>query len=327
MTLPELLQLSSSYWQSCTLHAGVQLDVFSHLTESPLKVSQLARILNADKRGLEMLLNALVAMELLEKKGDYFSTTPFSSEHLSKKSPTYMGHIIMHHHYLVDGWSKLEKAVRSGIPVRKSSSHDTDEMKRESFLMGMFNLASQLAPRLAAEIDLSGRSRLLDLAGGPGTYAIHFCKKNPSLTAVIYDLPTTRSFAEQTVEDFALSGRIAFVAGDILVDPIGSGFDVVWISHLLHSEGPEACAAILAKAAGALNDGGRLLIQEFILDDSRTAPLHPSLFSLNMLIGTPSGKAYSQEELFQLVGNAGLHGVNRLPIKLPNGAGIISAIR
>ena len=327
MTLPELLQLSSSYWQSCTLHAGVKLDVFSHLTENPLEVSRLARILNADARGLEMLLNALVAMKLLEKNGDSYSATPLSSEHLSKKSPSYMGHIIMHHHYLVDGWSKLDKAVQFGIPVRKRSSHDTDELERESFLMGMFNLASQLAPRVAAEIDLNNRSRLLDLAGGPGTYAIHFCQKNPSLTAVIYDLPTTRSFAEQTVKRFALSDRIAFVAGDIIHDEIDSGFDVVWISHLLHSEGPKACAAILAKAAKALNDGGRLLIQEFILDDNKIAPLHPALFSLNMLIGTPEGKAYTQGELFQLVRDAGLHEVNRLPIKLPNGAGIISAIR
>jgi hypothetical protein len=327
MTLPDLLQLSISYWQSCTLHAGVKLDVFSHLAERPLEASQLARIVNADERGLEMLLNALVAMELLEKKGDHFYVTRLSSEHLSKKSPSYMGHIIMHHHNLVDGWGKLDIAVQCGIPVRKRSSHDTDEEERESFLMGMFNLASLLAPRVAAEIDLSGRSRLLDLAGGPGTYAIHFCKKHPSLTAVIYDLPTTRTFAEQTVAHFALSDRIAFVAGDILADPIGSGFDVVWISHLLHSEGPDACATVLAKAVNALNDGGLLLIQEFILDDDRTAPLWPALFSLNMLIGTPSGQAYTQKELFQLASDAGLHGLIRLPIKLPNGAGIISAIR
>ena len=327
MTLQEVLKLSSSYWSTCALHAGVKLDVFTLLAESPRTGSELSQAIKADKRGLEMLLNALTAMELLQKTGDTFSATSFSAEHLSKKSPGYMGHIIMHHHYLMEGWSKLDEAVKRGVPVRTRSSHGTNSAERESFLMGMFNLASLLAPQVASEIDLRGRRRLLDLAGGPGTYAIHFCKENPALNAVIYDLPTTRPFAEQTVERFALSDRIAFVEGDIVEDDIGTGFDVVWISHLLHSESPEACATIVAKAATALNDGGLLLIQEFILADSRTAPLHPALFSLNMLIGTPSGQAYAQGELLDMMTRAGLQDVKRLSIKLPNGAGVMAGVR
>lgn len=327
MTVPELLKLASGCWKPCTLHAGVKLDVFSHLAHSPMTVADLARLLEVDGRGLDMLLHALVAMDLLSKDEDCFSATPFSADHLARQSPHYLGHIIMHHHFLVDGWSRLDEAVRHGRPVRKRSSHDTEGIERESFLMGMFNLASQLAPRVAAVIDLGGRRRLLDLAGGPGTYAIHFCLRNPELSATVFDLPTTRPFAEQTIARHDLSGRIAFVAGDIVTDPIGSGFDVVWLSHLLHSEGPEACATIVAKAAGALNAGGLLLVQEFILDDSRTAPLHPALFSLNMLIGTPDGQAYSQGELAAMMRRAGLGEIRRLPIELPNGAGILAATR
>jgi len=327
MTVPDLLQLASAYWKTCTLHAAVQLDLFTPLAAGPMTTAELAQRLPADPRGLAMLLNALVAMELLEKQENRYAATPFSAEHLSKDSPRYMGHIIMHHHHLVEGWSRLGEAVRTGRPVRRRSSHDADGAERESFLLGMYNLASLLAPRIAAALDLRGRRRLLDLAGGPGTYAIHFCQHNPELTAVVYDLPTTRPFAEQTVARFGLADRITFVAGDIVADPIGSGFDVVWISHLFHSEGPETCAAILAKAAAALNEGGMLLVQEFLLEDSRTAPLHPALFSLNMLIGTPEGQSYAQGELSDMMRRAGLGEVRRLPIELPNGAGILAAVR
>jgi len=98
----------------------------------------------------------------------------------------------------MSGWSRLDQAVAGGAPVvRKQVSKTDDEVQRESFLMGMFNLASMLAPGIAQQIDLSGRKRLLDLGGGPGTYAIHFCKQNPQLSGVVYDLPTTRSFAEK----------------------------------------------------------------------------------------------------------------------------------
>lgn len=327
MTLSDLLQQSSSYWKSCTIHAGVKLDVFTPLAKGPQTAAGLAAVMQADERGLAMLLHALTAMELLAKDGDRFRLTPLAAEHLVRTSPTYMGHILMHHHFLVEGWGKLDAAVRTGAPVRKRSSHETDGEERESFLMGMFNLASLLAPRVAAEIDLRGRRRLLDLAGGPGTYAINFCRQNPNLTAVIHDLPTTRPFAEQTVARFGLVDRIAFAAGDILAEPIGSGFDVVWISHLLHSEGPETCGHIVAKAAEALDAGGLLLIQEFILDDSRTAPLHPALFSLNMLLGTREGQAYAQGELAAMMAEAELRDVRRLPIALPNGAGIMAGVR
>jgi SAM-dependent methyltransferase len=327
MTLPDLLQLSSNYWQSCTLHAGVELDVFSPLAEQPLTAAQLASMIEADERGLAMLLNALVALGLLDKEGDQYAATSLAATHLARQSAQYMGHILLHHHHLVEGWSKLARAVQSGGPVRPRSSHDSGAAERESFLMGMFNLASLIAPQIAAAIDLGGCRRLLDLAGGPGTYAIHFCQAHPSLTAVIFDLPTTHHFAEQTVARCALTDRIGFVGGDLLIDPIGSDYDAVWISHLLHSEGPETCAAILTKAAQALNPGGRLFVQEFILDDSRTAPLHPALFALNMLIGTPSGQAYSEGELVQMLRDARLREVTRLPIKLPNGAGILSALR
>ena len=327
MTVPDLLALASGCWKTCTLHAGVKLDVFSPLATTPMTAAELARRLHADGRALAMLLHALVAMELLAKDGDAFAATPFSAEYLAKQSPAYLGHIIMHHHYLVEAWSKLDEAVRAGRPVRRSSSHETDGAERESFLLGMFNLATQLAPRVAAAIDLSGRRRLLDLAGGPGTYAIHFCRQNPELSAVVFDLPTTRPFAEETIAQYGLSDRIRFLAGDVEADPIGTGFDVVWISHLLHSEGPETCAAIVAKAAAALAPGGTLFIQEFILDDSRTGPLHPTLFSLNMLIGTQEGQSYTWKELGDMMRQAGLKDVARVAVDLPNGAGILAAQR
>ena len=85
--------------------------------------------------------------------------------------------------------------MQSGAPIRERFSPADDADARESFLLGMFNLASQLAPRLAREIDLSGRQRLLDLGGGPGTYAIHFCRQYPDLVAAVYDLPTSRIVA------------------------------------------------------------------------------------------------------------------------------------
>lgn len=322
-TIPDLLQLSGGYWSTCALHAAVQLDFFSILDGGARTSEDVATSAATEPRATAMLLDALVALGLLEKSDSTYQTTPFASACLAKKTPGYLGHIIMHHHHLVEGWSRLSEAVVSGVPVRKKISHDAVESVRESFLMGMFNLASLLAPKIAKSIDLSACQQLLDLGGGPGTYAIHFCLANPQLSAQIYDLPTTRQFAEATVERFTLSERVHFTPGDYLEDPVPTGFDAAWLSHVLHADGPESCKILLRKAVAALNPGGMLLIQEFIMNDEKNGPLFPALFSLNMLIGTEKGQSYSQKELTAMMKDAGLSDISRLDIDLPNGAGIM----
>jgi len=322
--IPGLLQLSGGYWGACALHAGVRLDLFTHLSERDRSAAETARLCSADPRGTEMLLNALAALGLLDKRGDRYSATTFATETLAKGSPTYMGHIIMHHHLLMAGWSRLHEAVTSGAPIRGRSSDGDDVVARESFLMGMYNLASQLAPRIAGAIELSGRRRLLDLGGGPATYAVHFCRRNPDLSAVVYDLPTSREFAEGVISRFGLADRIGFAAGDYHADPLPTGYDVAWLSHILHADGPERCTSLLGKAAASLDEGGMLLVQEFILDDSKDGPEFPALFALNMLLGTEAGRSYSGAELARMMTAAGLSDIRRIEIELPNGAGIIA---
>ncbi len=326
MTPSDLLQLSGGYWSACALHAAVKLNIFTLVSNSPSDSQDISQQTGSDERSMAMLLNALSAMGLLEKDGDLFSAPPFTTTYLSRDSEKYLGHIIMHHHHLMTNWARLDEAVDKGSPLRINSSRTDDETTRESFLMGMFNLASLAAPLVVPAINLSGHRNLLDLGGGPGTYAIHFCLHNPELQAVVFDLPTTRHFAESSIARFDLSNRISFASGNIITDDIGYGFDTVWISHLLHSEGPKGAELMLNKAARSLLPGGRLIVQEFILDDNHASPLFPALFSLNMLLGTESGQSYSQVELTELMSLAGVRDITRLPLNLPNGAGIMMGI-
>ena len=113
-----LLQLSGQYWPTCTLHAAVKLGVFSAIGNEQITSGDIAQKLNGDKKGVTRLLDALAAMNLLEKAGDKYSNTPESSFFLSKDSPEYLGHMIMHHHHLVDSWSRLDH--RPSRPARLS---------------------------------------------------------------------------------------------------------------------------------------------------------------------------------------------------------------
>jgi SAM-dependent methyltransferase len=321
-----LLALSNGYWRTCALHAAVKLDVFSPLCDGALPAGELAEKIGADRDGLERLLIALAAMQLLDKSGDRFICTPSAAEFLSRQSPRYLGHIILHHRQLVESWAHLDAAVTTGRPVRPRFAGDDPEWRR-NFLLGMYDLAMILAPTLVAQIDLVERRRLLDLGGGPGTWAVHFCREYPGLKATVYDLPGSRGFAEETIARFGLQERISFVPGDFLTEELPGRYDVAWLSHILHGEGVQEVRAILSKAAAVLEPAGLLLIHEFLLDDDLNGPLYPALFSLNMLLGTSAGRTYSGHELFDLLREAGFRDVRRLPLDLSGESAVIAASR
>jgi len=327
MSVGHLLEISGHYWKTCTLHASVKLDLFTQLGEQELTGEDIAAKLQADARAVDMLAGALTAMGLLIKKGNLYSNSPFSFAHLNRNEPDYMGYIILHHHQLMDSWNHLEQAVRQGGPVRTRVSHDINEESRRNFLMGMFNLARHIAPQVAKAVDLSNRRHLLDLGGGPGTYAIHFCREYDRLSATVLDLPTTEPFAREIIGRFDMHERVSFIGGDFVGLELPGSYDAAWLSHILHGEGPGECQTIVDKTAAVLESGGILLIHEFILNDSFDSPLFPALFSLNMLLGTQKGQSYSESQLKEMLSKAGLHGIRRLPFTGPNDSGIVAGFK
>ncbi len=321
----ELLSVSSAYWRGCTLQAGVRLDIFTIIGKNRLSIAQISKNAKTDERATEFLLNGLAAMGLLEKNEDLYSNSNITVNHLSKDSPHYMGHIILHHHHILDGWAQLDQAVKNGAPVEKRSYGA--EAERESFLMGMFNLAMNLAPHIAQQIDLKGRKHLLDLGGGPGTYALHFCLANPDLKATIFDKPTTRPFAEKTIASFNLKDRFSFAGGDFNTDPITGGpYDVAWLSHILHSNGEKECQELIKKTKTQMSTGGLVIIHDFILNNTKDGPEFAALFSLNMLINNPRGRSYSEKEITSMMTGAGLNNITRHTFQSPNGSSILIGV-
>ena len=321
----QLLSVSSAYWRGCTLQTGVRLGVFTELAAGRCDAGALADKIDCEARATGLLLDALSAMGLLSKTGELYENSQAAQSFLVESSPHYMGHILLHHHHLVDGWAQLDQSVRTGGPVQRRSYGA--EAERQSFIMGMFNLSMQIAPQIAEQIDLGGRKLLLDLGGGPGTHAIHFCLNNPGLRALIFDRPTTEPFARQTVASFDLDERIKFAGGDFKTDPIPGGpYDVAWLSHILHSNTLEECYRLIEKSVAVTDSGGMILVHDFILDDSKDGPEFPALFSLNMLLSGNGGRSYSQREIIAMLESAGVADLQRHPFRAKNDSSIIYGI-
>lgn len=325
-TPEQLFEISGNYWKACTLHAAVKLDLFSAINSGPVTAQEVAQKLGTSERGITMLLNALAAMQLLTKTADTYNSTQSSKALLSKASADYVGNIILHHRELVNAWSQLDQSVTTGEPVRQRIGVASDPDAREHFLMGMFNLANRIAPNLVKQLDLSNRHHLLDLGGGPGTYALHFCRHNPQLKATIFDLPTTAPFANKTIEKFELADRVNFVDGNFLEDTLPGRYDAAWLSQILHGEGLDDCHKLIRKVVSVMEPGGIVMIHEFMLANTMDGPLFPALFSLNMLTHTEHGQSYSEEQLMTMLSSSGLRDVRRLSMRGPNDSGVVLGV-
>ncbi len=319
----KLLKVSGSYWEAIALHTGVSMGVFDLLGGNPLTPRAVAGKTGSDERGVGLLLDALAAMELLEKSGDRFTNTRAADEFLVNGSPSYIGDMIKHHSHLVAPWSRLADAVKTGGPVREET---WSEEALESFLMGMENQARRTAAAVMDTIELDGRRRLLDLGGGPGTFAINFCLANEGMKASVFDLPSTRPFAVRSIKKAGLENRVSFMAGDCLTDDIGGPYDAVWLSHLIHGMGPEESRVVIGKAASALEPGGLIAVHDFFLNDTFDGPLFPALFSLNMLVNTEKGRSYSEKEVREMLAEAGVRDIERPDLQSPSGSGILCGL-
>jgi SAM-dependent methyltransferase len=162
---------------------------------------------------------------------------------------------------------------------------------------------------------------MLDVGGGSAAYSIAFARASATLRAEILDLPTVLPIAQGHVREAGLADRVTTRAGDLRTDDFGSGYDLVLLSSICHMLGPEENRDLVSRAARALAPAGRVVVSDFLLDEDGTAPRQAVLFSINMLVGTPSGRSYRESEYGAWLRAAGLVDVAR--VRLPGPAHLV----
>jgi predicted O-methyltransferase YrrM len=166
--------------------------------------------------------------------------------------------------------------------------------------------AVMVAEKLVSRLDLAGVKQVLDVGGGSGAYAIAFVKGHPDIVATVFDLPGVIRLTKQYIAESGMTDRISTVSGDYHEDDLGTGFDLVFLSAIIHSNSPDRNRALIEKGAKALNPGGRIIIQDFIVNEDRTGPLFGVLFALNMIVGTEAGDTYTESEVKTWLMQAGV---------------------
>jgi SAM-dependent methyltransferase len=313
-TFGEFRDAVSAYRLPRVLLAALELDLFTTVSDRSWTIPNLAKELKVSERGLGILCRNLAAVGVLRKKGASYKNSRLGATALNADHRAYRGgYLNLIKSHWAD-WIRLLESVRSGLPI----DHDTPDSPdyRRQFTWAMHHRTLEIAPAIAAQIPLAGSKTLLDLGGGPGTYAMAFLAKNPMLRAVVCDRAAALEVAKEIAGTHKARRRLSYLPLDFTKESIPGTYDVIWYSNVLHIYSPEENQAIFRRALAALRPGGRFIIQDAFLHDRESLyPEEASLFAVSMLLFTEGGNTYSASETAKWLKGTGFVGIKTLPIK------------
>jgi (2Fe-2S) ferredoxin/predicted O-methyltransferase YrrM len=321
-TLPDdLNDMVRAFMPSRAVLTALELDIFTAIADGA-SAEQVAKKMGADSRATEMLLNVLVSLQLLEKRDETFVTTPASARFFAEGSRDNARNGLIHTAHLWQRWSTLTECVRAGTSV---APRIRDDNWTKPFIAAMDRNAKERAGAVVKAVAASGIKRMLDLGGGSGAYSISFARAIPGLTSEILDTADVVPLAQDYIQKAGLTDRITTRVGDMLRDPLGKNYDLILVSAICHMFSPAENRDLLQCAYSALAPKGQIVVQDFILEPTKTAPRAAALFSLNMLVGTRAGSSYSEPEYTTWLRDAGFKDVRR--VRLPGPSGLMIGVR
>ncbi len=306
----DIIDMIFAFQKSRVVLTAYELDIFTALGDEERSAMEVSKIAGTNERATDRLMSALCAIGLMKKDGVKYANTPLTSRFLVKGKPDFASGL-MHLVHLWDSWSTLSEAVRQGTSVLHRPADERGEKWVQAFIAAMHDRAYRTAPAVVALLDLSGASRVLDIGGGSGAYSMAFVQAREEISATIIDLPAVIPLTKEYIDSEGLSDRIDIRPGDYNVDELGHGFDLIFMSAIIHSNSIDENRKLIKKCSRALNADGQLIIQDFIMDEDRTSPVFGALFALNMLVGTRSGDTYTGGEVRAWMEDVGLKDIKR----------------
>lgn len=328
----QVLDLMRGYRQAQVLIACAELGVFAALHPSPASAGALAEQLGVEPGALARLLNAAVALGLLELRDEHYANSPVAAACLAAEGPYHLGYLVRREGAFYRRWANLTEAVRTGRRPEENRRDEGQSNWVRDFELALYDAARTAAPAVAEALSVAlpeGKAplRALDIGGGHGAYSIALARRYPGLTAEVFELPAVVPVAREMIAGAGASERVLVREGDFKVDDLGEGYDLVLLFGVLVSETPEDSVALLRKVRAALRPGGAVVIRGFYLDERRTGPAEAVLADLHMLLSTNAGGAHSLADVQIWLEQAGFGPPETVALPSPERSSLILAHR
>jgi len=322
-----ILELGLGFQASKTVLTATKLGVFEALSNGPKSRETLEDELGLHPRSSADFLDALVALDLLDREDGRYQNTPETDAFLVPGRPSYLGGFLeMANDRLYHFWGDLEEGLRTGRTQNELEDDDThpfegviyqNEAILEQFVGAMTGLSLGVANVLATEFPWTEFETVVDLGTSEGVVPKRITEENEHIQAIGADLPRVEPYFRDFVEQSPAADRIEFRAADFFADEPLPEADVYVLGHILHDWGLDDKRSILSKVAEAVNPGGAVIVYGTMIDEERRDAELPLLMSLNMLLETPEGFDYTAGECIEWLHDAGFEGGEAQPLPGP----------
>lgn len=255
-------------------------------------------------------------------------------------------------------WGALAETIATGLPPALDHMYQSSPDATARFIEAMERIgrARGDVEVVATRLDLSRAVHLLDVGGGSAAYSLAFLARNRHLHVTLIDLPNTLEVTKRYVAQApeSVRKRIRLVACDYnkddlpvppktsslpddlvaalpfakdLLPRLSDGYDVAWVSNIVHGEDEVNNRTLAAKIFHALRPGGRMVIKEHVMDPTLTQPTLGAVFAVNMLLFTRAGRCYGFDEMRRWYEDAGFVDVEEEAPRPPLTSSIVTAKR
>jgi 2-polyprenyl-3-methyl-5-hydroxy-6-metoxy-1,4-benzoquinol methylase len=302
------------------MEAALHLGVFDAIDEGARTAAQIGGQTKTSPRGIAALLDGLVAIGLIHRRGDQFRLAPDTAAFLVHGKPGFVGGMAKHiSRQLMSGWTSLAECVRTGKPCTAVNQEETGGEFFAQFVEDIFNMSFVPASAAADALlgDANGAVSVLDIAAGSGVWGIAMAKKRPHVRVTAVDWPAVLPVTRRIAEQHGVAEQFEYAPGDILLADLGAGHHVATLGHILHSEGESRSRRLLKRVNEAMAPGGTIVIGEFVLEEGRRGPAVPLIFAVNMLVNTEEGNTYTFKQIASWLKEAGFKRPRALKVPGP----------
>jgi cyclopropane fatty-acyl-phospholipid synthase-like methyltransferase len=303
------MQFAWGYAPTLVIEAAVRHGIFDLLDKGPLMAEQIAIETGTSLRGINAVVDVLVSIGLLDRKGNRVALTPESATFLVSTKPAYYGMFFGHiSDQLIPNWLQLTEIVRTGRPAAKVNANKEGAKFFAEFVESLFPISFAAATALGKHLGVPKAQApfsVLDIGAGSGVWGISIAKLSPHVRIHAVDWPQVLKVTRRVAAKHGVVDRLTTAAGDFFEADFGHEHRLCTIGHILHSEGRERSQRLLKKVFDALAPGGTVAIQEFVPNDQRTGPPNALIFAVNMLVNTEAGDTFTFAEMSQWLRKAG----------------------
>ena len=325
VTPEPILKVAMGFMAAKHLFVASEVGLFEALAAGPATIEELASQTGVPSRTIAIAAAAMVSLGFIEQHGHHYQNGEQAAAFLAgKPGPDLRPMLRFFDQISYPAWQKLADAVRTGNGQAQFGTFD--KRQQEIFSAGVESFSGPGAAALATNYDFGRHNKVLDVAGGTGSFLVAVLKRHAKLRGTLFELPGPCAVARQKLANLPEGSRIDIVEGDVFKDALPAGYDALIVANTAHVFSVPHNIELLRKMRTGVQPGARLLLVDLWTDPSHTQPGSAALISGEFLVISGEGQAYSEQEADTWLRQTGWNKIEKTPLAGPTSLIVAEAV-